>query len=172
MFQTGHRILPLAMAIFVVAGLCACQSTPINDFAKVKEGMEKDVVLETAGSPTITRRWHGKDRWIYEFKTRNAQDTQIREVHFAEGKAVYVGTRVVADVPAEEQDRLNEEANAAETQRVDKDYDTWASSVGLIKPSPGPVILDEYDKKLRESIYGVSDSSEKPKPPPHFDAIQ
>ncbi len=47
--------------------LTACQTSMVNQFAKVRPGMEKDDVLGIMGSPTRTQRFHGKDRWTYVF---------------------------------------------------------------------------------------------------------
>ncbi|MEK7356567.1 MAG: hypothetical protein AAB250_08965, partial [Bdellovibrionota bacterium] len=117
--------------VFAVAlvSLSSCQTPRYKEFAGVKQGMEKDLVLEAAGHPTIARRWNGKDRWIYQY-LQTPDGPQTREVHFQDGRAVYVGTKVVSDVSAEDQDRLNDEANEAEQKRMEADYRKWAETVG------------------------------------------
>ena len=80
-----------------------------DQFERVQVGMEKNDVLNLMDSPQRTQRWHGMDRWTYIFYT---DDTRYeKEVHFADGKANYVGEVYKPTVSAEEQDRINEESN-------------------------------------------------------------
>lgn len=80
-----------------------------EQFERVQVGMEKDDVLGLMDSPQRTQRWHGMDRWTYIFYTDGTR--YEKEVHFADGKAKYVGEVFVPAVSAEEQDRINEESN-------------------------------------------------------------
>jgi outer membrane protein assembly factor BamE (lipoprotein component of BamABCDE complex) len=97
----------LAIAVLLGSALSVgCQTSRFKSFGEVKEGMGKDEVIAAAGPPNRSRRWQGKDRWIYQFPNANQPPT-IREVHFQDGHVVYVGSRVEADVPAEQQDVIN-----------------------------------------------------------------
>lgn len=157
--------LLFAAALVVVTG---CQSPRYKEFTNVKQGMEKDLVLKAAGNPTIARRWNGKDRWIYSY-IQTPDGPQTREVHFQDGRAVYVGTKVVPDVSAEDQDRLNDESNAEEQKLLEADYQKWAETVGAVtvggsrggtrptggKNSDGSYGTDELDANFREKTYGI-----------------
>jgi outer membrane protein assembly factor BamE (lipoprotein component of BamABCDE complex) len=69
--------------------LSACQTNMIDEFSKVRPGMDKGQVLELVGSPQATDRWRGKDRWQYIYFQNNQRI--IKEVLFENGKADYVG---------------------------------------------------------------------------------
>jgi outer membrane protein assembly factor BamE len=69
--------------------LIGCQSNPKIQFEKISEGMEKNEVLGLMGPPSASFRFSGRDRWIYRFYDRDQKF--VKEVHFSEGKAVYVG---------------------------------------------------------------------------------
>ncbi len=107
-----------ALAAFACGFLSAgCQTPRHKEFALIQEGMLKDDVVEAAGNPTRTRRWRGKDRWIYVYHPGgDAQD--VKEVHFTDGKVTYAGAPLEPEIPADEQDRRNEESNLAEEQRL------------------------------------------------------
>ena len=168
------RNASLKIFSFCLVGLfSACQSPAINDFAKVKPGMEKDLVLEAAGSPKVERRSQGKDLWIYEYKSRRQLATQKREVQFQDGKAVYVGAPVGPTITAAEQDRLNDESNLKDQENLKKLDADWAATNGAIQASPGPVLLDEQVRKPKaNSPPDTTELYEKPKPIPHFETIQ
>ncbi|MCE3010299.1 MAG: outer membrane protein assembly factor BamE [Proteobacteria bacterium] len=88
-----------------------CQMSPSKQFNKVSVGMEKDQVLEIMGSPQQTLRRSGADRWTYVFYNTETQES--RQVHFSEGKAIYVGEVYKPEVSAEDQDTMNAQSNAA-----------------------------------------------------------
>lgn len=134
--------------------LSSCQTPRYKEFSSVKQGMEKDLVLEAAGNPTIARRWNGKDRWIYHY-LKTPDGPQTREVHFQDGRAVYVGTKVVPDVSAEDQDRLNDESNEQEQKRMEAEYKKWAETVGAVTAGDGDKSNPEIDADFRERTYGV-----------------
>jgi outer membrane protein assembly factor BamE (lipoprotein component of BamABCDE complex) len=143
----GLFLLLLAMT------LIGCQTPRYKEFSRLKEGMEKDQVIEQAGGPNVSRRWKGKDRWIYDYKTPDGRQT--REVHFEEGRAVYVGSKVVPLVSAEEQDRINEQSNVAEEKRVNEDHLRWAEEHGVAHRLKSAADLDDDDVRLQESLYGI-----------------
>lgn len=100
-------ILIIAAAFFS----SACQTNELKAYEKLKVGMDKDDVLGIMGNPTRTQRWQGKDRWTYRFYHDDA--AYLREVHFEDSKAVYVGDVVQAPVSAADQDAKNEAENKA-----------------------------------------------------------
>lgn len=85
-------------------------------FAKLKPGMEKSQVLDVMGGPDRTQRWRGMDRWTYIFYETDLRNE--REIHFAEGKAVYLGAPYHSEVSAEQQDLLHEASNREVEERV------------------------------------------------------
>ncbi|GEM_PF-2413291 len=74
--------------------LAGCVTPRFREFDRVQEGMPKWEVLEAAGNPTRTQRWQGRDRWIYVIWDAPGEKRRIREVHFEDGLAVYVGPQV------------------------------------------------------------------------------
>jgi hypothetical protein len=132
--------------------------------------MEKDEIIDQAGGPNVSRRWKGKDRWIYNFKTPDGRQT--REVHFEEGRAVYVGDKVVPLVSAEEQDRINEQSNVAEDKRMTAEHAQWAEQHGVAYKFKATKDLDDQDLKLQESLYGTRNlERERLKVAPTFQEI-
>ena len=94
---------------FLVMGAIGCQTDPAKDFTSLKPGMEKMDVLEVMGSPQRTQRWHGMDRWTYiYYEQKNRSE---KEVHFDQGKAVYIGEKYQPPVSAKEQDEIYAEQN-------------------------------------------------------------
>ena len=143
----GILILLLAMMTL------GCQTKRYKEFSRLKEGMQKDEVIEQAGGPNVSRRWKGKDRWIYDYQTPDGKQT--REVHFEEGRAIYVGTKVVPLVSAEEQDRINEQSNVAEEKRMTAEHVRWAEERGIAYRYKSGAELDDADIKMQESMYGT-----------------
>jgi outer membrane protein assembly factor BamE (lipoprotein component of BamABCDE complex) len=143
----------LVVLLFALAILQGCQTKRYKEFSRLKEGMEKDEVIEEAGGPNVSRRWHGKDRWIYTYRTPEGRQT--REVHFEDGRAVYVGDKVVPLVSPEDQDRINDQSNVAEENRLTAEHIRWAEEHGVAyKPKTG-ADLDDDDVRLQESFYGT-----------------
>ena len=114
MFRWG--ILAILGSFFVL-GVTGCQSDPAMDFKHLKPGMEKNDVLEVMGSPQRTQRWHGMDRWTYIYYEQK-QNREEKEVHFDQGKAVYIGEKYSPPVTAKEQDDIFDEQN----QQLEKQY--------------------------------------------------
>lgn len=94
----------LALIFLLVAG---CSSAPYQEdgLAKVHTGMDKDAVLDVAGSPTRTYRENSQDHWVYEY----IKDGEhfIRQVIFQSGLVLSVGSThekrpVSEDGPASE----------------------------------------------------------------------
>jgi outer membrane protein assembly factor BamE (lipoprotein component of BamABCDE complex) len=100
-------IMLICLSLFV-----GCSTTRHKEFAQVKPGMDKQAVLEFAGNPDRTMRYQGKDRWIYDFRLDD-YSTDSQEVHFQEGRVVYIGKAIQPTVSAAEQDDLNESSNRA-----------------------------------------------------------
>lgn len=81
-----------------------------DDIAKVQQNMEKTEVLRLVGPPRFQRRWQGKDRWtylIYHKREKGLVEGQKKEIHFLDGKVVYIGEPVAEQVTAAQQDELN-----------------------------------------------------------------
>lgn len=116
--------------------LISCQSSPIRDFESVNEGMDKQSVLNIMGSPSWTLRWRGLDRWNYTF-FENDQWTQ-KEVHFQNGKTVYKGEPPTPLVSAEEQDRINLQANLELAAKEKQDLETNRQQILVIDKSMQP----------------------------------
>lgn len=109
---------------------------PADDFARLQPGMEKADVLDIMGSPQRTQRWHGMDRWTYIYYQNVAR--QEKEVHFADGRATYVGGKYEPPVSAEEQDRIFANENA----EIEK---TYAARREEFKRSGLPKFQEEVD---------------------------
>ncbi len=97
------------LLLFLCFLMLGCASSMNTQFQKVKVGMEKNDVLALMDSPQRTQRWHGMDRWTYIFY--NEDQRQEMEVHFAEGRASYVGGPYVPALSADERDNRNEASN-------------------------------------------------------------
>ena len=129
-----NSIVCLAFAT-VMSG---CQTYQHKQFQLVKAGQEKGDVLEIMGSPDSSRRWKGTDRWTYIFYDKN--ERQEKEIHFEEGKAIYIGDRPVPLISAEEEDRRNEESNkelakARAEERSQASNETFEEYVKRTTPS-------------------------------------
>lgn len=127
-----HLAIPfVAMTMLLTS---ACQTSMVKEFEEVKPGMEKAEVLAIMGSPQQTQRYHGKDRWFYNF-----YDSHIRfqkEVQFFEGNAIYVGERwepptnqsaFAVDAKNAKQDQDAAEQLAKDQQQHRNDYDNYQS---------------------------------------------
>lgn len=157
--------------IFATAILNGCQTPRYKEFGGVKPGMEKDLVLDQAGGPNVSRRSHGKDRWIYNYTT-TPEGPQNREVQFEDGRAVYVGTKVAPAVSADQQDRINEKLNVEDEKRANAEHIAWAEEHGVAyKPRTG-ALLDDDDVRLQQSLYGTRDiKRERQKIAPNYQAV-
>jgi outer membrane protein assembly factor BamE (lipoprotein component of BamABCDE complex) len=80
------RILLTALLLSM---LTACASSPYAGSEDLREGMDKDEVLNTAGNPKRTFRSNGQDHWIYVFFKGNEELS--RQVSFEDGKVVKIG---------------------------------------------------------------------------------
>ena len=113
-----HPFLILCWPLFFSMG---CQSSPKLQFEKLSPGMEKGEVLGFMGPPSANIRFAGKDRWIYRFYDND--ERFVKEVHFQDGKAVYIGDEFQAppELQAATLDAVNArrevEISEAETKR-------------------------------------------------------
>lgn len=115
------------LAISVLAAsfvLSACQTSMLNQYSKVKAGMEKDDVLDIMGSPQRTQRFHGKDRWTYVFYDQRMRFE--KEVHFFENNAIYVGDvwQPEESRSAFAMDKANDARNIEIDAQIMKDLET------------------------------------------------
>ncbi len=130
-----YRRLQTLLLFFTASTLLtACQTPPHLGFQTLKEGMEKDQVLEAVGNPARTQRWQGKDRWIYQFYTHSEKAPEVKEIHFMEGKIVYLGAPIAPAVSAAEQDATNESSNRDAEKSLLDEYNT---KQGLSRRSSG-----------------------------------
>ena len=122
----------------------------ISDFNKdVKIGMLKTEVIAELGSPFTSRRWHGRDRWIYHFYKKDGDIVKkiTKELHFENGVVVYKGDPIKPKVSAEEQDEMN-------LQEVLADQKAWEKRKEDAKKS-----REEYKKWVEQVHDQDSDSS-------------
>ena len=174
LFYIIHRITLALTLTGVAMVLCSCQTSQRKTFDRIQVGMDKSTVVEALGSPTATRRQKGKDRWIYEFRD-GPQEPATREVDFNEGRAVYVGPKHVPPISAEEQDRLNEVANAEEQRHLEEEAESRDRVLGTARVlKKGRRQEDAMDRRMRESLYGVSstEDEEKRKQPLIFEPVR
>ena len=135
------RCLLLLPLCFLMLG---CATDMKEQFGRIKVGMEKDEVLSLMDSPQRTQRWHGMDRWTYIFYDENQR--LEKEVHFADGKANYVGDHQAPALSAEERDARNEAENKnleaiyatqkQETRKAFSDYEQHMKSQDSIRFVP------------------------------------
>lgn len=102
----------LAVLIFsaLTGLLSACATNMLNQFERIHVGMEKEDVLSLLDSPQRTQRWKSQDRWTYIFYSDRTR--YEKEVHFENGKAVYVGNHPSPPISAESKDLKIEQENA------------------------------------------------------------
>ncbi len=173
---------PLGALVFLIIPLVfiftGCQTPAWKSFDQVKVGHDKSVVVETIGSPTKTRRWQGKDRWVYEFGD-HPDGTMIREIVFENGKVVYTGPFVTPKVNASEQDKINESSNQRHDQDLSDEQERRDRRVGISRvrrdsSTSTPEPLDPAEHKLRESMYGIEPNPtlEKRKRAPVFVPVE
>jgi outer membrane protein assembly factor BamE (lipoprotein component of BamABCDE complex) len=153
------RTLPTLILIASAALSTACQTAPDRAFEKVQVGMTKGVVLEAAGNPTFSRRWKGRDRWIYVYKNRT-EGPLTREVQFENGKSVYVGDEIAAASDPAEQDRLNQRAVCDNPKNWKSCNQLRDVETQIVKPAnvgavPSKELSPEQEALFNESMYGI-----------------
>lgn len=132
MLNSVLRLLKLSSLMVLSSLLAACTTPRQKGFEKIQVGMDKSSVLEIAGNPDKTQRWNGKDRWTYKHLISDT-NAEIKEVHFEEGRVVYVGSQVHPAISAEEQDRRNAAQNQIDEQAK---FDVPGSTyIQVIKPN-------------------------------------
>ncbi len=98
--------MKLLFAFTLLIMSLGCSTVPEQrQFSKIANGMPKYEVLDRLGEPTRVRRSQGRDRWTYIYQHKGIQVE--REIHFVEGKVVYVGNPPAAKVSAEQADEEN-----------------------------------------------------------------
>lgn len=125
----------------VIAG---CQTSQVNQFSKVQNGMDKSQVLELVGSPQSKIRRNGIDRWTYTFFEN--EEWHSKDVQLDQGLVVYVGPRMPEPVSAAEQDKINDDHNAEldkkdeerkrQSQKAFSDYESEISAPKSIRYAP------------------------------------
>ncbi len=88
----------ISLLLFILAIGCASNNT---DFSKIKEGMDKDEVLQHLGSPLRTEKNSIREKWAYRYYTGAEKDVEVlKYVEFMNGRVVSYGDDI------EEQKRL------------------------------------------------------------------
>ena len=101
-------LLPLLIYAFSFSTFAGTKPK-LEKFSKIKKNMRKTEVVKILGSPYTSRRWKGKDRWIYHFyQKKEGVIRQIpREVHFSDGIVSYTGLPPKPKLSAAKQDEEN-----------------------------------------------------------------
>lgn len=142
------RLLQTFTLLLFVLTLSSCQTPRFREFENVKVGMSKEQVLEAAGGPSARDRRAGMDRWTYNIYDHPEGKT-VREVHFLNGVATYVGPKPVPIISAEQQDHLNEIKNREAEERERVDYSSVHKQYEIQRFEPvegedeGPVVLEQ-----------------------------
>lgn len=168
-----------SLVILLGLSLCltACQTPSHKHFSEVRVGMDKPTVIELIGGPQKASRIQGRDRWIYIFRSPT-EGEQIREIHFEYGRVLYVGGRVSPDVPAEDQDRMNEKLVQDETVQAEADKELWEKEHGVLRlpKKAAPAKMDDHDMRLKDSMLGTDfykkSKREKNKVAPTFEPVE
>jgi outer membrane protein assembly factor BamE (lipoprotein component of BamABCDE complex) len=79
--------LVVTCGLFLLLSGCATPGGQL--FNEVREGMDKDTVLHTAGNPKYTFRSNGQDHWVYTFFEKDQEFS--RQVDFLDGKVTKIG---------------------------------------------------------------------------------
>lgn len=145
--KSAYFLSRVSFALFLL--LIGCQTHPRKGFDQIKNGMGKDEVLLIAGPPKTSNRFRGHDRWIYVFQNDNQPPT-VKEIHFDAGHVIFVGDKIIPNISAEEQDRRNEESNAAEYQRVKEEERRHREEIDLLVHPP---IDKEKEASKRAPVY-------------------
>jgi outer membrane protein assembly factor BamE (lipoprotein component of BamABCDE complex) len=128
----------------------ACQTSPIEQFSKLKNDMSKDDVLEIVGSPQRTERSYGKEKWAYRIVrgSRPSKET-FMQVTFLNGHVVSSGE------DAEEKTRLSDISTTDEkNEKSQKDYKEKQRAGALAaKVSPKDEAVEEESRKETEDDF-------------------
>ena len=122
----------------------ACQTNQLKQFNTLQNGMDKDTVLESMGTPYSNVRSKGIDKWTYVF-----YDQQIRyekEVHFKSGNVIYIGEPVTAKEPSavadakiaaqDTQEELELSKRKEENKKAFSNYEEETKSSKKVKYAP------------------------------------
>ncbi len=105
-----NNIIAIGFALLTIS----CATSPsLNSFDQtVSLGMDKDQVLNEAGTPNLTKRRNGMDIWQFYFY--DGEKRTIKEAHFKDGKVIYRGPVVLpkSNETAKAIDERNSRANA------------------------------------------------------------
>lgn len=160
--------------LFIATAFAAsgCQTSRTRSFDGLRQGMTKAEVLDQAGGPDRSMRWQGMDRWIYVLRDDPA-GPQVREVHFENGHAIYVGAQVLPKVSASDQDQRNRAANQQEDRRLEdeeqhRDVVMGKARPGVAPPNSSPE-QEAAEQYINNGLYGTQDlNAEKTKRAPVF----
>ena len=102
-----NRLFQFTLVFFSALLASGCQTARHREFDSVRTGMAKDQVLAAVGGPNRSMHKNGLDHWTYFLWAPEGGGPQVREIHFSEGIAVYVGAPLAPRVSADEQDQIN-----------------------------------------------------------------
>jgi len=88
-FSVSRPALALSIMVWALWG-CASNGGPSPSAAQVRVGMDKDSVLELAGSPKRTFRSNGQDHWVYVFFQGEEEMAQL--ITFADNRVLKIGS--------------------------------------------------------------------------------
>jgi outer membrane protein assembly factor BamE len=138
--KSATKFIILAVSVFNFG----CATNMLKQFDRVKVGMEKDQVLAMLDSPDRAQRWKGQDRWTYIIYEDDVK--HLKQIHFENGQAVYVGDIPKPEISAAEKDLKNETENQEleslylknkqENQEAFQKYETEVSGSDQIRYVP------------------------------------
>lgn len=180
--RVRHASLWIPLLLLVAClQMTACQTPRYKSFDGIRPGMNKSEVIETAGGPNRATRWRGLDRWVYIYEDHPG-GRLIREVHFDQNTATYVGEAVKPEVSAEEQDKRNELSNLEEERKQNEFNASQDAKLGRARPAPMGMgyngnkgsfpAADYYDEYIEEGLYGTTPAQEKCKRAPVFRPVE
>src|SRR4051812_25882725 len=88
-FMLGQfvRLKKGLLASLTVVAFVGCASNQLDRFEKIKEGMDKDAVLEILGSPLRTEKSATEEKWAYKYYIGdNKEKEELKFVRFVHGK--------------------------------------------------------------------------------------
>lgn len=133
-------LIQCCILVFFISA-CASDTTFLQDFSRLRKGMDKGDVTDKAGNPVRREHWQDKDWWYYSvFENRSRVE---RLVVFQNGKLIYAGKiipRTVSDAEADDLriQRANEELDR-ETERA------RVNAVPMPASPPTGIVVDKPD---------------------------
>ena len=112
------KVLMFSLIGAILGSLSGCATPKHQELRGVRLGMEKDQVLELAGSPNKTEYFRDKQRWTYFYY--RSDERRAYQVHFKFGEVVCVG-------------RIPPRPSPLEQLRRSKDFEAYSDAVRMMK---------------------------------------